>query len=617
MHLFRKISIVAFFILTGLILRGQEVVERIEPPNWWAGMEDDTLQIMLYGNDLANLNVELNGEGISLIETARVESPDYLFCYLLLSKDMPPGKFEIILKDGKKEVCRKSYPVYKREEWSRDRRGFGPEDVIYLVTPDRFANGTPENDFIPEMGDRLDRTDPQARHGGDIQGILNHLDYILQMGFTSLWLNPVLENKMPRTSYHGYTTTDYYKVDSRLGSNELYRTLGQECRKQGIKLIMDMVMNHCGSEHWWMNDLPSSDWIHNAGKYTPTNHRRSTVLDPHAPLSEKKQFTDGWFVETMPDLNQRNRHLARYLIQNSIWWVEYAHLQGIRHDTHSYPDKEFMARWSCALLREYPNLNIVGEEWSPNHNIIAYWQKDKQNPDGYTSCMPSMMDFPTEMALVPALSEPENWNTGLVKLYENLANDFIYSHPENLVVFADNHDMSRFFTRLNGDVDMFRLGMAFILTTRGIPQIFYGTEVLMHHPGSDAHGVIRSDFPGGWPADTVNAFTSEGLTKEQAETQQWMKNLLNWRKVNKAVHSGNLVHYAPENGMYVYFRVLDKQIVMVALNKSDTPSEFQLSRFSETIGQAAKGREVITGEPVDLQNWTVPARSARIVEISK
>ncbi len=613
MHIKNYLLLLCLFLTADLF--AQYAIDRIEPPFWWAGMENKALQILVYGPDIADLTPVIKNPDVELKETIRVESPNYLFLILQIGEGTAAGSFPIeFMKDGTMQLYH-SYTLKEREENSRERKGFNNSDVIYLITPDRFANGDPTNDYLPELGDTLDRSDPQARHGGDLRGVIDNLGYIREMGMTSIWLNPVLENHMPRTSYHGYAITDFYKVDPRFGTNEDYKTLGQACRKRGIKLIMDMIMNHCGSEHWWMKDLPSKDWIHYGGKFVQTNHKRTVIHDPYAPQSEKTLFSDGWFVSAMPDMNQKNPLLARYLIQNSIWWIEYAHLQGIRHDTHSYPDKDFMSEWSCAILDEYPDFNMVGEEWSPNPNLVAYWQQGKMNSDGYTSCMPSMMDFPTQISLVAGLTEPESWNKGFIKMYENLANDFVYADPFNLVIFADNHDMSRFYTQIGEDFNLFKMGMAYILTMRGIPQVYYGTEILMSNPGTDAHGVIRSDFPGGWESDDKNAFQNEGLSDRQLEAKSFMTSLLNWRKETSCLHDGQLVHYGPRDGVYVYFRFNREQMVMVVLNKGENDYQLEKDRFEEVIGPRKEAREVLNGKTLPIENIKVPASATGIFEL--
>lgn len=611
----RKFFFFLLIIFSSLISFGQYKIERIEPPFWWTGMQNQQLQILVYGEKIAELTPHLNYNGIELKETTLVENPNYLFLMLDISPETKPGSFSI---EFKKDGLMESYITYRlnsRDNGSSERQGFTNADVMYLITPDRFVNGDPKNDYLPEMGDTLDRSEPYARHGGDIRGVIDRLGYISEMGFTAVWLNPVLENKMPHASYHGYATTDYYQVDARFGSNEDYRLLGEACQKNNIKLIMDMIMNHCGLEHWWMKDLPSDDWINFGGEFVRTNHRRSVVHDPYAPEGDKKLFSDGWFVKAMPDLNQRNPLMAQYLIQNSIWWIEYAHLQGIRHDTHSYPDKDFMADWSCAIMAEYPKLNIVGEEWSPNQNFVAYYQRGNNNEDGYQSCMPSMMDFPMQISLAPGLSEQENWNSGFIKLYENLANDFIYPDPYNLVIFPDNHDMSRFYTQVDEDYDVFKMGIAYILTMRGIPQIYYGTEILMSNPGTDSHGVIRSDFPGGWKGDPTNAFTGEGLTEQQLEAQDFMKTLLNWRQDKTCLHTGKLIHYSPKDGVYAYFRYNENEMVMVVFNKNESEYQVDKSRFEEVIGKRKEAISIFNQLSSPIGQAIVPPKSVGIFEI--
>ena len=363
------------------------------------------------------------------------------------------------------------------------------------------------------------------------------------MGFTAIWLNPVLENDMPDYSYHGYAATDFYKVDQRFGSNEEYRALIAKAKDKGIKIIMDMILNHCGSEHWFVKDMPTDDWVNFGGEYVNTSHRRNTVQDIHASEYDKRMFSDGWFVKTMPDLNQRNPLLATYLIQNTIWWIEYSGLSGIRMDTYPYPDKDFMTDWTCAIRAEYPNFNTVGEEWVNNPAIVSYWQEGKDNHDDYTSCLPSLMDFPIQYALAQALvQEEKQYGSGLIELYKMLSQDFLYADPYSLVVFPDNHDMDRFFTQVNEDLDLFKMGIAYILTLRGTPQLYYGTEILMDNEGAPGdHGIIRTDFPGGWKGDEVNGFTGKGLSEQQKEAKAYIKKLLNWRKTN-ASHPPRQAH---------------------------------------------------------------------------
>ncbi|HOW26062.1 MAG TPA: glycoside hydrolase family 13 protein [Bacteroidales bacterium] len=613
-----RFLLIVFFQLSFCLSFAQSyTIDRVEPPCWWVGMKNPTLQLMIHGEKISELQPVIGYTGVQVHRITCTTNPNYLFLTLVITQEAVAGSFTIDFQKGGVTLMTHPYALLEREPGSALRQGFDPSDVIYLITPDRFANGDPGNDTMDGYPDKTDRTDKDGRHGGDLNGIIDHLDYMADMGFTALWLNPVLENNMPRTSYHGYAITDFYRVDPRLGTNELYRQLGRQADEKGIKLIMDMVANHCGSEHWWMKDLPSADWIHGGGQFIPTNHRRTTVQDPHVSPSDRQNFPDGWFVEVMPDMNQQNPLLAEYLIQNSVWWIEYAHLRGIRQDTYSYPDKEFMSRWSCRIMEEYPGFSIVGEEWSENPAIVSYWQKGKENRDGYPSCLGSLMDFPLQATLVRGLNEDDAiYSDGLIKMYEMLANDFQYADPDHLVIFPDNHDMSRFFTQVSEDIDLFKMGLAYILTMRGIPQIYYGTEILMANPGTTDHGVIRSDFPGGWSDDMVNGFNGAGLTSEQAEVQLLMKKLLNWRKETGCVHSGKIVHYAPQNAVYVYFRYDATGKVMVVLNKNMTDVHLSAQRFREMTGDAVSARDVLTGVIHSLDHLVIPARSAMILELS-
>ena len=589
-------------------------IERIEPPFWWVDMQHPRLQIMVYGQGVSHLVPEVTCSGVRLAAVTRVANPNYLFLDLELGPELAVGNCEISFQSPDGDSTLMPYQFHQRRAGSADRAGFSPASVLYLITPDRFANGNPDNDSLPSMLEGLARDLPRGRHGGDLQGIIDHLDYIADMGFTHVWLNPVLENQQPDHSYHGYSTTDYYKIDPRFGSNELYRELSQRARELGLGLVMDLIPNHSGSGHWWMGDLPTPDWV-NHGGYVQTSHVREPLHDPHAPESERRAFVDGWFVRTMPDLNQNNALLAEYLIQNAIWWVEFADLTGIRVDTWSYADKHFLSDWTRRVMSEYPNFNIVGEEWIESPGVIAYWQRGKERSDGYISHLPSLMDFPLTLALRKALLAEETWNTGLINIYRSLAEDFQYADPNYLLVFADNHDMRRIYTQVNGDIDLFRLAMVFVLTSRGIPQIYYGTEILMGAPDASGHGTIRADFPGGWVGDAVNGFTGEGLSQEAAEAQRFLKKLLQWRRGATAVTHGALTHYAPRDGTYVYFRHKGEERVMVAINKNGEARQVALERFFEMLAGAGEAVDVLTGETYKLQGEIeIPARGFLLLE---
>jgi len=596
-----KYLMLFFAILVTLNAQAQSRIERIEPPSWWAGMHDPTLQIMVYGQHLKGYQVSTDYPGVQVVAVHDAFSPNYVFVDLLFHWDVQPGTVGLKLQRSGSPDLQIDYPLNRRRSGSAFRASFTPEDVIYLITPDRFANGLTANDQMPGMPDPYNRTDPFGRHGGDLQGIKEHLDYVKGMGFTALWINPVLENNQLAQSYHGYATTDFYQVDPRFGTNEDFQELSEQAAGQGLKVIMDMIANHCGDRHWWMQDPPFEDWLNYQGHPEITTHRRTVNQDPHASSADREKFSSGWFVTQMPDLNQRNVFMANYIIQNSIWWVEYANLSGIRQDTYSYPDKYFMANWTCRILNEYPNFNIVGEEWVGNPSIVSYWQRGKINQDGYTSCLPSLMDFPLTMALHQALNEDSDFGSGWIRVYDVLANDFVYSDPGNLTIFPDNHDMSRILTQVGEDVAKDKLALAFILTTRGIPQIYYGTEILMSNPGTDSHGVIRSDFPGGWQGDRVNAFTGQGLTPEQKDMQSYVRTLLQWRQSNDAVRYGKLIHYAPEQGVYVYFRYTDDRVVMVVLNKNNEVVPLDLSRFAEQLQPGQEARDVLHNQIIHLE----------------
>jgi len=608
--------LVYLFVLQFITIKISAQLQHVDPPFWWAGMKNPELQIMVHGENISDTKVELKYEGVTLESVYEVENPDFLFLNLELIPDVKPGKFEIFFNKNGEILESYHYELKQRQAGSAKREGFKNSDVMYLIMPDRFANGNPENDEIKGMKEGYNRKAPLGRHGGDIQGIIDHLDYIANMGFTVVWLNPVLENDQPQASYHGYATTDFYKVDARFGTNEDYRRLGETANEKGIKLIMDMIFNHCGSEHWWMGDMPTSGWINFWPDYKITNHRRTVNQDPHASAIDTKMMTEGWFVPTMPDLNLGNSFLANYLIQNSIWWIEYVGLAGIRMDTYPYPDKYAMSEWNRRVLEEYPGINIVGEEWTDNPAIVSYWQKGQHNRDGYEPNLPSLMDFPLQSALSRALTEKEGWNSGFQRLYDALANDFLYPDPCNLVVFPDNHDMSRFYMQVGMDVGLFKLGIAYILTTRGIPQIFYGTEILMTHTESSEHGYIRKDFPGGWEGDRINGFAGIGLSEQEIGVQNYFKTILNWRKNNPVIHSGKLTHFVPENGVYIYFRHNENQIVMIILNKNKEDQKLILERYKKILGGISKGKDVITGKDYELHKEVlVPGMTPLILEL--
>ena len=586
---------------------------RVEPPNWWIGMKDNSLQLLVYEENIGNSTPEISYTGISIENVHKADSPNYLFIDLIISETAKAGKFDIIFKNENGNTKMHSYELKERLKPAEDYVGFNSSDVIYLITPDRFANANPDNDTFENLKEKaINREEDYARHGGDIKGITNHLDYIDDMGFTAIWSCPLLTNDMLEASYHGYAMTDFYEIDPRFGTLEEYIELSEKGKERGIKLIMDQVVNHCGSEHWWMKDSPFKDWVNqqstfeNNEQLKNSNHKRTVNQDRYASEIDRKEMVEGWFVETMPDLNQRNPFLIKYLIQNSIWWVETAQLGGIRQDTYPYPDKEFLSNWAGAIMKEYPNFSIVGEEWSTNPLLIAYWQDGHENTDGYDSNLKSPMDFAMQSMITQALNDHSN--SGLDKIYDGLANDFIYASPKDILIFPDNHDMSRIFTQLQGDIPNTKMALATVLTLPRIPQIYYGTEILMNDfekPGD--HGLLRGDFPGGWQGDEINAFTGKGLTEEQSDMRSYLKNLLNYRKDSKAIHEGKTIHFAPEKNTYFLFRILEGEIVVLILNKNENPITLDLSRFEEigllgkTFKNIISGEEFIWNNSIDLK----------------
>jgi glycosidase len=585
-------------------MTGFSQVERIEPPNWWVGFKNTELQLLVKHEKIGEAQPEISYPGVSIKKVSKGESPNYLFIDLNIAESTKPGTFNIAFNFKNGKTITQAYMLKSREKSSADYVGFDSSDVIYLITPDRFANGNPSNDVFPILKEKtINRQDDYARHGGDLKGITNHLDYIDEMGFTAIWPCPVLTNDMPRASYHGYAMTDFYQVDPRFGTLSEYRELADEARQKGIKLIMDQVANHCGSEHWWMEDLPFKDWVNyqeefkNKSALKTSNHRRTSNQDNYASDYDRKLLSNGWFVSDMPDLNQQNPFMAKYIIQNSIWWVETLGLGGIRQDTYPYSDKAFMSNWAGSIMDEYPNFSIVGEEWSYNPLLIGYWQRGANNRDGYESNLRSTMDFAMQRLIIEALTEEENWDQGLVKIYEGLANDFYYASPKDIMIFPDNHDMSRIFTQLNESVIGTKTVLSYFLVLPRVPQIYYGTEILMDdtaNPGD--HGLIRTDFPGGWQGDTVNAFTGEGLSEQQADMQSYLKKLLNYRKGSKAIHQGKTIHFAPDDGVYVLFRTFDDETVVHIINKNDEPVELDLSRYEELNLKGKEVRNIISNE---------------------
>lgn len=600
-------------------------IERIEPPHWWTGFNNTQVQLLVKHPNISEATPSINYAGVSIEKVHKADSPNYLFLDLNISESTKAGPFNIHFKFNEEKELVQTYEIKNRLKEASDYQGFDSTDAIYLITPDRFANGDTSNDINENLKEKIiDRKDDYARHGGDLRGIIQHLDYIQEMGFTQIWSCPLLTNDMERSSYHGYAMTDFYQVDPRYGSLEEYQELAAKAKEKGIGLIMDQVANHCGSEHWWMQDLPFKDWVNQQENFennkplNNSNHRRTSNQDLYAAKRDKKEMAEGWFVPTMPDLNQRNPFMANYIIQNSIWWVETLNLSGIRQDTYPYPDKTFMSNWAGAIMNEYPNFSIVGEEWSTNPLLIAYWQEGHDNKDGYDSNLRSTMDFAMQKNTVDALNEDEKWDIGLVKIYEGLANDFAYASPKDIMAFPDNHDMSRIFTQLKGDVPNTKMALSYLLTLPRIPQIYYGTEILMNDfekPGD--HGLIRTDFPGGWQGDAVNAFTGEGLTDAQKGMQLFLKKVLNYRKSSDAIHNGKTIHFAPFMGTYFLFRVIEGETFVHIINKNEEPITIDLNRYEEVGLNGKTLKNIITGETFKWQDEIILSERGSLLLTTK
>ncbi len=591
----------------------------IDPPFWWANMPVTELQIQLYGENLGSYRATVNYAGVEIKRQIAVDSPNYLFIYLDISEKAEAGKLEIILKNGDGSIT-VPYKLLEREPAEGRYQGFGSRDVIYLMMPDRFANGNPDNDTIEGMLESADRSNPQRRQGGDIQGVVDNLDYIKDLGVSAVWFTPLFENDMTTKygAYHGYAATDLYKVDRRFGSNEEYKAMIETVHENGMKVIMDMIHNHIGDQHWWMKDLPTKDWVHDFEKLGQTNFRGSVASDPYASEFDSRKLVDGWFVPEMPDLNQDNELLTDYLIQNTLWWIEYTGVDGIRMDTYVYPDKDYMARWSKEVLEAYPGFNIVGEAWVNTVAGEAYWQEDKDGvDDGYDSELPSLTDFQFAFAVRKAFNEDFGWTEGLSQLYYVLSQDFLYSDPMMNVTFLDNHDMSRFFEHIGKREAEFKMALAWLMTTRGTPQIYYGTELMMGHEnrGGDDE-VWRQTMPGGFPKDSRSVFTKEGRTQKENEIHEYTKKLIHWRNSSPAIHEGKLVHFIPQDNVYVYFRVHKDQTVMVVMNNSEENRTLERVRFAEILDKFKSGQNVMNNRTIDLSDdFSVDAKSTVILEL--
>lgn len=588
------IGLLVLWIATGPALAQTSTVDKVQPPSWWVDMEVSELQLMVHGDAIGEHDVAVDHEYVRLEDVHTADSDNYLFLDLSIPEDTPPGMVPIEFTGPDGTVTEHMYALEERNRTAAEELRLDPSDTVYLITPDRFANEDPSIDEHEDLQEGVDRSYHLGRHGGDLAGIHEHLDYMDELGVTALWLNPVLINDMSYASYHGYSTTDYYTVDPRFGTNEKYRELSEALDERDMKLIKDIILNHIGSEHWWMDDLPFDDWIHDYPDYQLTNHAMESASDPYRAEADYEPLERGWFVPTMPDLNHSNPFMERYLIQMTQWWVEYADLDGLRIDTYPYNDKEFLQTWIEEVKAAHPDLYIVGESWIETVPHLAYWAGGGVAGEGFDSQLDAVADFPLTAAVHEVFGEGED----LGRLYRLLSKDFLYDEPDLHLTFADNHDMDRIFHVVDQDVDRFELAMAFLLTTRGIPQIYYGTELLM--AGSDEHGVIREPMPGGWENDRRDAFTEEGRTDAENEAFNFLRTLLDWRADHDAITDGDMTHFLPENNIYVYGRSAGDDQVVVMLNNNSLPATVELDRYQEVVAECPTGTDVVSGESVTL-----------------
>lgn len=586
------LTLLLLAVVKGVVAQDQVI---IEPAFWWSDMKNTQLQLMVSGQDISSFKPQITYDKIKIHDIVIVDNPNYLFIYLDIN-GAEPGNFDITFTKGNEKITY-NYELRPRREKAADVVGFNSSDVVYLIMPDRFANGDPSNDQIKmQQTYQVDRSDLTLRHGGDLLGIENQLDYLEQLGITALWLTPVLENDVEGGSYHGYSITDHYKIDPRFGTNQDYERLVEKAHKKGIKVIMDMVFNHCGGNHKWITDKPTEDWFNNPNDYVETNHNKVFAFDPYASDADTKKMTDGWFVPSMPDLNQKNPHLAKYLIQNSIWWIEYAGLDGIRQDTYPYADMDMMNDWCKAVDAEYPNFNIVGEIWLNNTPGAAAWQKGNK----LGTELQSVMDF----QLLNIASEAFSKENSLYKIHEHLSYDYLYSDILNVMRFYDNHDATRLFPKEvgPGDLEKFKQAYTILLTIPGIPQLFYGSEFMISGNTKKDFAYVRPEIPGGWEGDKKNYFKKSGFTEYQHQAWDFLQKLLQWRKGNDVIANGAMKHFKVQNGVYVYERKLGNRQVLVVLNGDENTSVLPLVNYKEVLSNVNTGKDIITDKIIELKS---------------
>jgi glycosidase len=609
---------VFFLFLTGTVLAQIPALERVEPAFWWVGMKNPKLQLIVHGDKIASRTVKLAYPGVKLMQVHLVENPNYLFLDLEISATAKAGAFNIAFTKAGEKSLNYKYELNQRSHDANRAQGVTNKDLIYLLMPDRFSNGDPANDTQPGMLETgVNRDSIYARHGGDIQGVINHLDYLKDLGVTAVWLTPEIENNEPHASYHGYAVTDHYKIDPRYGTNELYKAYVAKCHAMGLKVIKDLVHNHVGTEHWFIKDMPMKSWVHQWPQYTNSNFRDAAVMDPHGSALDRKVMLDGWFDHSMADMNENNPYVQNYLTQNHIWWVEYAGVDGFRLDTYPYNDAAYMADWARKVKAEFPHFSIFGETlvWSVANQ--AYFTQGNTVNRGFDTQLPGVTDGQMKDAIAEALNGKEGWTDGVNRLYSIVAQDFMYQDPTRNVVFLDNHDMSRFFSVINEDFDKYKAGMAMLLTMRGIPQMYYGDEILMKNL-SKPDGLVRLDFPGGWAGDKSDKFKASGRTERENEAFNYIKTIANYRKNTTALQTGKLMQYIPEKDIYTYFRYDAQKTVMIIYNGGTKAETQNTAKFSERMGGFKTGVNIVTGQALPaIDQITVPGKTTLVIELKK
>jgi glycosidase len=610
----QQLFLILFFCALSLLNFAQlNEIERIDPPNWWIEMNDNSLQLLIKGDNLQHAELEWKTPGVKIDSIVYPENENYI----ILNIDIKPwalaGMHIIKIQIADKSILVK-YPMLQRTP-RNSSYGLDANDLIYLIMPDRFSDGDQDNNIISGMNEtKLCRDSMFLRHGGDIQGIIDHLDYIDKLGITALWLTPVLENNQDYESYHGYAITDHYTIDPRFGSLQVYKALVDSCHQRNIKIIMDMVFNHVGDKHYLYTNPPQNNCFHQFDTFTQTSYRATTLMDPYATESDKKQFSNAWFDHHMPDLNQQNDIVANYLIQNSIWWIETVEIDAIRLDTYAYSNQEFMAEWAKRIFKEYPNFGLFGETWVHGISVQQWFASGIKSNKKFNSLLPGTTDFQWYYAVLESLNQEQSWTDGVSKLYYTLAKDYLYETPEKQVIFLDNHDLSRFYSMVNEDYQKFKSGIILLMTMRGIPMLYYGTEILMKNY-ANPDGKVREDFPGGWNNDTENAFT-EQLSPKQIEAQELIRTLANLRKNHAALRTGSFKHFIPKKGVYVYFRFNNSETFMIALNTSNNKSNLKNFSLDEFTNTSTSAIDMLTNEHIDnIFEWEIKPKTCYLFKI--